>query len=169
MPPNWMPGGMLLLSANGSTEGSGNPRGRRDRSTATRIRNAASRGSFWHWTPRTTRHCGTPERAIRCEIVSVGLRSSRRRRSEAAFCCDAMGMMNRRPMPGKRAGRFRRLDNVAVYGMIPAPPPPQQVVNQDRDDIAVVRATTGRSAHARYLVAPLEAGRRRLDPIAPTH
>jgi outer membrane protein assembly factor BamB len=59
--------------------------------------------------------------------------------------------------PGIRPTAFPHRYYVAVYGLRPGPPVERTVVNQDRDDVAVVRATTAALGLDLSRCAPIDA------------
>jgi hypothetical protein len=59
--------------------------------------------------------------------------------------------------PGIRPAVFPHRYYVAVYGLRPGPPVERTIVNQDRDDVAVVRATTAALGLDLSRCAPIDA------------
>ncbi len=144
-PPLGMPGGMLSLSANGSTAGS---------------------GVLWASVPldgdaNTQRGVKGIVLALDAQDVTQTLWSS-----EQVPGRDRPGLFAKFTPPTVAGGKlfvatygdneplqtyaspsrptqFPANYYVAVYGMMPAPPPTQIVVNQNGDDVAVTRAATG--------------------------
>ena len=143
--PLGMPGGMLSLSANGSTAGS---------------------GVLWASVPldgdaNTQRGVKGIVLALDAQDVTQTLWSS-----EQVPGRDRPGLFAKFTPPTVAGGKlfvatygdneplqtyaspsrptqFPANYYVAVYGMMPAPPPTQIVVNQNSDDVAVIRAATG--------------------------
>ena len=144
-PPLGMPGGMLSLSANGSTAGS---------------------GVLWASVPldgdaNTQRGVKGIVLALDAQDVTQTLWTS-----EQVPGRDRLGLFAKFTPPTVAGGKlfvatygdneplhtyaspsrptqFPANYYVAVYGMMPAPPPTQIVVNQNGDDVAVIRAATG--------------------------
>jgi len=157
-PPIGMPGGMLSLSANGSTPGS---------------------GVLWAAVPLNgdaNRQRGVKGivLALDAEDVSETLWTS-----EQFAARDGLGLFAKFTAPtiagGKlfvatygddeplrtysndRPTQFPANYHVAVYGMMAAPPPTREVVNQDRDDVTVVRAATAPLALDTKTCKPVDA------------
>ena len=157
-PPIGMPGGMLSLTANGSKAGS---------------------GILWAVVPLdgdANRQRGVKGiiLALDAEDVSQTLWSS-----EQVPGRDRPGLFAKFTPPtvadGKlfvatygddetlqtyansRPTQFPANYQVAVYGMMAAPPRPQQVVDKDSDDVAVVRVTTGPLALDTSACKPVDA------------
>jgi outer membrane protein assembly factor BamB len=145
-PPMGMPGGMLALSANGSTPGS---------------------GVLWAVVPLDGD--ANQQRGVKGIVLALDAHDVSRTlwTSEQDVDRDRLGLFAKftppvvangkvfvatygddEPRqsyprdPERHPGGFPKNYYVAVYGLAAAPPPVHTVVNQDRDDVTVVRATT---------------------------
>jgi len=145
-PPNGMPGGMLALSANGARAGT---------------------GIVWAVVPLDGD--ANQQRGVKGIVLALDAQDVTRTlwTSEQVSQRDRLGLFPKFAPPtvvngkvfvatyGDDEARAVYPDNparhpttfparyyVAVYGLLDAPPPVRPIVNQDRDDVTVVRATT---------------------------
>jgi hypothetical protein len=143
-PPIGMPGGMLALSANGDKAGT---------------------GIVWAVVPFNGD--ANTQRGVQGIVLALDAEDVRRTlwTSEQNAEHDGLGLFAKFVPPvvadgkvfvatygddeplrtyggGSRPGQFPANYYVAVYGMMPEPKPTRPVVNQDRDDVTVVRADT---------------------------
>jgi outer membrane protein assembly factor BamB len=143
-PPDGMPGGMLALSANGNTAGS---------------------GILWAVVPLDGD--ANQQRGVKGIVLALDAQNVSRTlwTSEQFAQRDRLGLFAKfnppviaggkvfvatygddeprrtYPPPNSHPGTFPKNYYVSVYGLI-KPTPPRPIVNQDRDDVAVVRAAT---------------------------
>jgi hypothetical protein len=144
-PPDGMPGGMVVVSANGKRAGS---------------------GIVWAAVPLDGD--ANKERGVRGILLALNAQDVSRTlwTSEQFAQRDAMGLFAKftpplvaggkvfvatygdaeprriYPPPASRPTQFPKSYNVAVYGLLPPHAPMPPLVNQDRDDVALVRAAT---------------------------
>lgn len=143
-PPHGMPGGMLALSANGRKAGT---------------------GILWAVVPLDGD--ANQQRGVKGIVLALDAQDVSRTlwTSEQVVQRDRLGLFAKFTPPLVAAGKmfvptygdneprqtyggdrhptaFPNNYYVAVYGLVAAPPPPRPIVNQDRDDVTVVRAST---------------------------
>ena len=158
VPPLGMPGGMIALSADGNKAGS---------------------GIVWAVVPLDGD--ANRQRGVKGIVLALDAQDVSRTlwTSEQSAQRDRLGLFAKFTPPlvadgkvfmatygdteqrriygdGQRPTTFPRNYYVAVYGLQPAPPVPRVVVDQDRDDVTVVRASTAAAA-TRH--GPLQPGR----------
>jgi outer membrane protein assembly factor BamB len=158
-PPLGMPGGMLSLSADGAKAGT---------------------GIVWALVPLNGD--ANEQRGVKALLLALDAEDVSRTlwTSEEAGERDRVGLFAKFTPPTVAGGKvfvptygddeplrrykddrpaaFPRNYYVAVYGERPGPPPPRRIVNQDRDDVAVVVAAAGPLSLSVAACRPIDMG-----------